>query len=459
MHKLNINLKRRTLVRIVSYGMAVLIILVGVAYAGWREAYIFRRHIEMAQQRAFADLVSGISNIDMTLQKGIYASTPTMINSLTAQVYMEASAAQTTLSQLPYSYIELSNTANFLSRVGDYAHALSKNAAAGSGFTGEQRNNLTELSKSAQQLAQQLSELQTEVNEKTLRIGDIQQATLQLAGQQASAYTQNVSYSLQQIESEFPEFPTLIYDGPFSSHIEKMEAAYLKGKSEAGIEQAQKAAAKMTGVKAELLRYRTTNEGKIRTYTFGAQIDGGELTADVTCTGGVVIGVLNSRAVASAKLSPEECVEKAKAFLKQNGYENMKESYWTAYDNTVLVNFAYVQDGVLCYPDLIKVSIAQDTGKMTGFEARGYIMSHTERDIPAPAVSEEEARKKVSSELTINSHRLAIIPSEGLNDVLCHEFVCTSPDGKKYIVYINAKTGMEQQILIVLESDNGTLTM
>jgi hypothetical protein len=85
MRKLNINLKRRTLVRIVSYGMAAMVILGGVAYAGWRQAYIFRRHIEMAQQRAFADLVSSVSDIDMTLQKGIYANSPAMMNALVSQ--------------------------------------------------------------------------------------------------------------------------------------------------------------------------------------------------------------------------------------------------------------------------------------------------------------------------------------------------------------------------------------
>jgi len=42
--------------------------------------------------------------------------------------------------------------------------------------------------------------------------------------------------------------------------------------------------------------------------------------------------------------------------------------------------------------------------------------------------------------------------------VLCHEFKCAAKDGRKYIVYINALTGMEENILLVMESENGTLT-
>ncbi len=459
MAKLNINLKRRTLVRIVSYGMGVVLILGGVAFAGWRTAYVFRRHIEMGQQRAFTDLVTNVSNIDTTLQKGIYANTPSMMSALTAQIYQEASSAQATLAQLPYAFIELENTAKFLSQAGDYAHSLSKNAITGTGFSSEERKNLTLLSQSAQQIAQQLSELQAEVNEKTLRIGDIQQAQQQLSGEQQNHYTENVNYSIQQLEAEFPEFPTLIYDGPFSAHIDKLEALYLKGKPEVSIEQAQKNAAEFIGVKPELLKYQITNEGKVRAYTFYGQVDGGEMTVDVTAAGGVVLDVLNSRSVTAAKLKPEDCVKKARAFLESAGYQSMKESYWMMEDNIVLVNFAYVQDGVMCYPDLVKVSIAQDTGKMVGFEARGYIMSHTQRTIKSPAVTKAQAQAKVSPELAVDSYQPAIVPSEGKNDVFCHEFKCTAPDKKRYIVYINAQTGLEQQILIILEGENGTLTM
>lgn len=459
MAKLNINLKRRTLVRIVSYGMAVVFILGGVAFAGWRQAYIFRRHIEMGQQRAFTDLVTNVTNIDTTLQKGIYANTPSMMSALTAQIYQEASSAQATLAQLPYAFIELENTAKFLSQAGDYAHSLSKNAITGTGFSDEARENLTLLSRSAQQIAQQLSELQAEVNEKTLRIGDIQQAQQQLSSEQQSHYTENVGYSIQQLEAEFPEFPTLIYDGPFSAHIDKLEALYLKGKAEVSIEQAQKNAAAFIGAKAELLKYQNTNEGKVRAYTFVGAYDGAEVTVDVTCAGGVVLDVLSSRTVSAAKIKPEDCVEKARSFLEGAGYKNMKESYWMTEGNIVLVNFSYVQDGVQCYPDLIKVSIAQDTGKMVGFEARGYIMSHTQRDIKTPAVTRQQAQGKVSPQLTVIAYQPAIIPSEGKNDVLCHEFKCTAPDKKKYFIYINAQTGLEQQILMILEDENGTLTM
>ena len=61
--------------------------------------------------------------------------------------------------------------------------------------------------------------------------------------------------------------------------------------------------------------------------------------------------------------------------------------------------------------------------------------------------------------LTVNKNQLALIPSDGGQEILCHEFNCTSPNGKKILVYVNAQTGNEEDILILYESEKGTLTM
>jgi germination protein YpeB len=137
----------------------------------------------------------------------------------------------------------------------------------------------------------------------------------------------------------------------------------------------------------------------------------------------------------------------------------MVKSYEIIDGNRLVVNFAYTADSVICYPDLIKVYVALDNGKIVGFEAQGYVMNHIKRDIPAVEISETDARSKVSPHLTVLSHQLAIIPTTGKNEVFCHEFKCENGDGSHYIVYVNAVTGAEEKILILLEDENGTLTV
>ena len=126
--------------------------------------------------------------------------------------------------------------------------------------------------------------------------------------------------------------------------------------------------------------------------------------------------------------------------------------------NVCTVNFAYIQEGVVCYPDLIKVSVALDNGEVTGFETTGYVMSHTERTFPEMKISADEAEDKVSDELEVLSYGVAVIPTDGKYEVLCHEFKCETEDKRHCIVYINAETGAEEKIFVLIESESGTLT-
>ena len=72
----------------------------------------------------------------------------------------------------------------------------------------------------------------------------------------------------------------------------------------------------------------------------------------------------------------------------------MMDTYYLSEDNTATINYAYKQDDVIVYPDLIKLKIALDTGEIIGFEAKGYLSSHRVRDIPKPAISMEGSQGK-----------------------------------------------------------------
>jgi germination protein YpeB len=120
----------------------------------------------------------------------------------------------------------------------------------------------------------------------------------------------------------------------------------------------------------------------------------------------------SSRSPDSAKLDSGEAIKKALSFLAEKGYAPMKESYWTRYDNVMLINFAYTEGNVICYPDLVKVEVALDNGDIIGFESTGFIMNHKKRELAAPSVTAAEAKTKVSPRLKILSEGLAVIPTD-----------------------------------------------
>ena len=76
-----------------------------------------------------------------------------------------------------------------------------------------------------------------------------------------------------------------------------------------------------------------------------------------------------------------------------------------------------------------------------------------------PAISEEAARAKVPSDVNVLSIAQTIIPSAGKNELLCYEFECEDANAQKYLIYVNALTGEQEKIFILLQDENGSLTL
>ena len=183
-----------------------------------------------------------------------------------------------------------------------------------------------------------------------------------------------------------------------------------------------------------------------------------EISAAISKQGGYAVYFLGTRRLRSETLTVDDAIAKAKAFLSEKGFENMKESYYEKKDGIATVNFAYQQNNVTCYSDLIKVKVALDDGEIVGMEAYGYIMNHHTRDIRTPALTKQDARGRVSSRLAIDSVNIALIPKDSKREVLCYEFKGTFGD-KNFLIYLNAETGAEEDIQILIESPDGILTI
>lgn len=166
----------------------------------------------------------------------------------------------------------------------------------------------------------------------------------------------------------------------------------------------------------------------------------------------------SNRDVNSEIISQEEADKKGKEFLESKGFNNMKETYYLKQEGIVTINYAYSQNNTVVYPDLIKVKVALDNGEVLGIETTGYLNNHTERNISNIKITKEEAKKNLNKDLQIESEGMAIIPTEWKTEILCYEFK-GKVDDREFLVYINAENGREEDILIITNTPNGTLTM
>lgn len=451
-------LRKKTAVLVITYTLAAL-----VALGAWgaREACRAEKSaiaVQTGYERAFGELVTSLTELDSALQKSLYATSPAVSGALCTQVFGKAMTAQQALGVLPFSTQELEQTAGFISRVGDYAFMLSRAAARGSGYTDEQRDALASLSDTAGILAGNMRQLSADMSDGVLRMDELLASEKRMDEAEASLPT-TLSGAMRLIEQEFPEIPALIYDGPFSAHLDRAEALFLQDKAEFSESEALLEARALLENGHSGVRSAGKTDCRISTWDFTARCGDGESYLSVSVQGGKPVSLLCSRSIGEVKLSDDEALAAARAYLEKHGFSGMQSSYFMKQGGVMTVNFAAAQGGVLLYPDLVKVGVALDDGSIVSLETRGYLMNHRSRTLPQAAVSEAAAREKVAPELEILGHRLCVIPREGGEEVFCHEFTCQTEREQHYIVYVSAVTGEQEKILILLEDESGALTV
>ena len=421
-----------------------------------KDAKALEMNIENSYNRAFSELVDYIDNIDVKLTKAQLAHTPAQLASIANDIFSEASEAKSCLGQLPTSQIQLDNTSKFLSQVGDYTYVLSQAMINGEEISQEEYNTLSSLNDYAAKLKESLGKIQSDIYSGNIRLS---QMTASADKNTAFADGEGILESMENIEKAFDEYPSLIYDGPFSEHIENRSPAMLENAAEISESDAMNIAKRFLGNKGENLRSTGATENtQISAYNFSTSNGTGQISISVTKQGGHVLYYLDSTSVKSESISIEEAMKKAQEFLESRKIFSMASSYYEKINNVATINFAYVQDNVKCYSDLVKVRVSLENGEIMGFESKGYIMSHSQRTLNTPKLSETDARASISPNLEVTMTGLALIPKDSLEEVLCYEFK-GNHNGKNFIIYINADNGREENILLLIESEDGILTI
>ncbi len=445
-------ISKRCFVRIISF-LTAAIIAVGVsAVLNMNSSEQYRRSFEQNMTRNVEDLSAEIDNIKNTLYKGMYAGTPEMMTQLSSKLWSDASTAKSSLAQLPVSELHLENTYKFLSQVGNFSKSLAKRYSDGEALSKDDRKSLKTLSEYADRLAENMWNVEKRINSGEL---SFEKAVTEVQGAENNEEPSYITEGFTDFEEGYDNYPTLIYDGPFSDHILEKEPEMLKGTTEVTLSDALKKAEKACGTTGLTHSDSNDEQGKMPSYIFTKD----STTIAVTKYGGYLSYMLGDRKVSTRSLTALESVGKAKEYLTMLGINHITDTYYEISGNVCTVNFAGTENDIIMYTDLIKVSVAMDNGDILSFDGRGYITNHKKRNLSEPKITAEQARKKISTELTVTDTSIAVVPSAGTNELYCYEFHCTSPDGRQMLIYINADTGREEQILLLEISENGTLTV
>jgi len=405
-----------------------------------------RQALEDTYIRHMLETQEQLQAISTQLAKAQIASDVRTRVELLSTVSRQADGVVGGLTALPLSHAAMSDTIKFCNQLSEYTLGLSLLAASGNQMAAEDLKQLRELQSHCTLLLGQLAVAQQDMVQLTTN---------------GSVFYEEVAADLRPLEQVAdPDhgmvYPSMIYDGAFSdarrsgqprglnpSQVDQQTAVEI-ARSFIGEDRVQSA---VPGVSAG---------GTLPCHGVTLTLnDGLVLNAEVTRQGGQMLWIMPENASFSAGLTLEECTQAAQAFLQRNGYAPMEASYYQVYDGLAVIDFVAQQDGVLLYPDQLKLQVRMDTGEVVGLEANQYLMNHTQRNDLAPKLTQEQALENVSSQLAADGVRLCVIP-EGNGERLCYEVTGTYQQ-QTYMVYIDANTGEEANVLMMVDGAEGPM--
>ncbi len=451
---MNKPISKRAFIRLISFCLAAITLMISAGFIGYNIVSGYKTSIESTYKNALNRLSDHLNDLTNTLTKSMYTKTPSAKNKIYTKLIISAGQAKDALSLLPVTLSDEQMIQKYLSQISDVAQYLQNKSLSLNSVSKKDEEMLNSLRDYSKQLA---ASIEDAAYFYTSYGGDIMLSQIPDGNMgQFNEVEYTLDSTFRNISGEFTNYPTLIYDGPFSDHILQRTAAMTKGQRDYTVNEARFAAAEFLDCDENELKFINETSNNTPMYCFTSK--DGTVNISVCKKGGFIESFHKIAEHSKESYDYDAALKKAKSYLKSKKYDNMKSSYGYISDGVATFNFSYVQNGVVCYTDLIKVGVATDTGEIVSFSATGYIMNHKKRKFDDNTVSLGQAKGNVSDQLTIKSENIALIPTQGQNEVLCYEFLCKGQNDD-VLVYINAATGEEENIYILLKDENGTLTI
>lgn len=417
--------------------------LVVTGYAQEQRVRTLATQVSATYHKALYEAAELMGGVRLGLEKLMVSGSPARRQALLSDIARQAEGAQDDLSLLPSDHPALDGAIKFANQVSDYARVLAEQIGGGGALGEQDIRQIEDLHRSCVQLLGELNALAQAYERGELQFV-VEQSAIRAAAQDTGETEPLVSY------------PVLLYDGPFSDGREGGQVK-VPGNPVTS-DQAAQILKDFIGAE-RVSQVRLVGESQILSecYEFEVDTQSGTLEAGVTKAGGHVLYMLPTTANGAVNLSQAECIDLGGRFLAAKGYGDMAVSYWRQQDGILTVNYAAQQEGVVLYPDLVKLQISMDDGLVVGVEAGNYLRNHVRRELPDPLVSEEEAMMNLNSALTVERIRRCVIPLDA-GEAQCWEVTARFEGGNRYLIYLDTQTGQERTILQVVQSEDGILT-
>ena len=387
------------------------------------------RDLDAFYQSAYYGLVGNFVDIENDLAKARVMTDSKILKEDLMKIDVNCNLASQNLQVFYANNDGMHNLMSYINQLGDYCRYLIRELDHGKSLTTTQVENLNKLWGVSKEYGKLLNSLQDYAKDGN--------SLAKLLGESNEEFEDILS----SINNGSIEYPSLIYDGPFSDGVLKREAKGVVGE-EITPEQGKKFVEKyLVGYDIENIEYAQDNVNRIPSYLYAVKLKGGrQCSVQIAKKGGLLLLIDLFHEVEEPSLTIEQCQKVAEQYCESIGLKNMKAVWINNNKSNVYINMCYEQDGIVNYPDMVKLKISLDTGEVIGYEGLNYAFNHTAREYEEPKISEEQAILNVSAILENIEIRLVTIPWNTVSEKVAYEIV-GELDGEKYFVYVDAYNG------------------
>ena len=429
--------------------LAVSTIGLGVGFAvSDSQAMKYKTELENSYQSNFYSLVDSVNNLETKISKTLNSSTSDFQRKTLLEASKNASEAEIAVASLPFSQNDIQETVRMVNQISGYTSTLAEKLAEGESLTDDDKDTLENIEQSILSLKRQLNEFASKMNSGYSIVDE---------SMNIDTETNSFSSGLASLKDNDVEYPTMIYDGPFSDSVTNTTVKGLSGdmvtKSEAKTN-LEKYFKSSSGA-----RFVSETNGKFKTFNFNVKNSSDEtLFVQVTKAGGYILTISGAGSDDEATIDIESAKKIATDFASLNGIENPEVVWSDSIGNDVYLNIAPVSENIVLYPDLVKVKINLAKGDIVGYDATSYFTNHVERQLNKGSLSLDDAKAKVPTKFVVQNARYVLSPLDYNREVVCVE-VEAKDQGNTYYFYYNVENGKLENVLKIIETENGNLLM
>lgn len=415
----------------------------GITNAQYKNA---TTQLESVYKKNYYELADNVNSCDTNISKLLASRSDDFRAKMLNKISQSAKEMQISVASLPLTNDGILQCVKFINQMSGYTETLEQKISEGGQLTDENLATLDEMHKTLNEMKEFLNDMSNKM---------IAGYSIFESSNVSNGQMDDFTWRFTQISST--EYPTMIYDGPFSDSVVDQEIKGLKGETISQEEAKQKIYDVFDNVSS--VKYQGETQGKFETYNFEVKnTDEQTIYIQVTKIGGKILTISGYNISEANNIDYDRAEKIALNFANKNGIKDAEVVWHQELNSQMYFNLAPEKEGVTLYPDLVKVKVDLENGNVIGFDAISYFTNHIERKLDQPKITVDQAKQTIDDSFEILASRLCLSPLDFNREVLCWEVECTRNNATFYF-YINATTGVQENILKVVETSDGNKLM